>query len=125
MAVSGMLSAAERQMHFRADCRRVDVEDARVHIAHCSKGFVYVLSVDCGREAELNAVAYLDRMFERIARNDRYDRSEDLFLGDPHLRIHIAEYGRLNEVTVLIIAVRKRRAACTQRRFIFILSDLD
>src|SRR5437867_2504260 len=46
VAVAGLLRSAERQMHFRADGRRVHVEDPGVHVAHGQERFVHVARVD-------------------------------------------------------------------------------
>ena len=54
--------AAERQVHLGADGRRVDVEDAGVHVAHGHEGLVDVARVDRRRQAVLHAVADLDRL---------------------------------------------------------------
>src|SRR6266849_8158424 len=46
MPVTGLLRAAEGQMHFRADGGRVDVEDAGVHVAHGNEGVIDVAGID-------------------------------------------------------------------------------
>ena len=114
VAVAGRLGAAERQVDFGADRRRVDVEDAGVHVAHRGEGVVHVLRVDRRRQAVLHAVADLDRLVERLARDDRHDRSEDLFLRDAHVRRHVGEDRRLVEEAVRVIAVG--RAVSAARR---------
>ena len=49
MAIAGSLGAAEWQVNFRADRRRVDVKDAGVRFVHRVKGAIHVLSVNRGR----------------------------------------------------------------------------
>src|SRR3982751_6060158 len=49
VAVAGCLRAAEWEMHLRTDRRRVDVENAGVHIAHGCERAIDILSVDRSR----------------------------------------------------------------------------
>src|SRR4029079_9201819 len=69
VAVAGVLGAAEWQMDLGANRRRVDVEDPGVEIAHGRKGAVDVLRIDRRGEPIFDAVADLDRLVERVARN--------------------------------------------------------
>src|SRR3954452_15644992 len=80
MTVACLLRAAERQMRFRADGRSVHVEDAGVHVAHREERVVHVARVDRRRQSVAHAVADLDRILERLARDHRGHRSEDLLL---------------------------------------------
>src|SRR5436305_310272 len=73
MTVAGRLRAAERQVDFGADGRRVDVDDAGVHVTHGGERAVDVLSVYRSGEAVLHAVAYGDSLVEGPARNHRHD----------------------------------------------------
>src|SRR3954469_25329676 len=82
MAVAGCLRTAERQMHLRADRRRVDVENPGVHIAHGCERAIDILSVDRSRQAVLHAVAYRDSLIEGSTGNHRDDRTEDFLLRD-------------------------------------------
>src|SRR4029077_11224176 len=97
MAVAGGLRAAERQVDFGADRWGVDVEDARVDIAHDRKGAVDILRVDRRRETVLHAVGDGDRFLDRLASHDADDRTEDLLPGNAHLRRHVREYRRFVE----------------------------
>src|SRR5207244_8211106 len=52
VAVSGLLHAAERKLHFRADRRTVHVGDPRLDVADGAHRAVHVARVDRGAEPE-------------------------------------------------------------------------
>src|SRR6476646_6663029 len=92
--VARVLDAAEREVHLGADRARVDVGDPRLEIAHRAEGPVHVLREDRGREAEPDPVRDLDRLVDVTHLEHGGGRAEDLFLGDPHLRVDVAEHCR-------------------------------
>src|SRR5438105_13701814 len=101
-------------MDFRSDRRRVHIEDPCIHITHRDESAIDILRVDGRREPELNAIADLDSVLQRIAWNERDNWSEDLFLRNSHLRRYIAEDRRFYKIAILIIAVSQSRAARQQ-----------
>src|SRR2546423_1355473 len=125
VAVAGRLRAAERQMDFGADGRRVDVEDAGLHVFQGAKSAVRVARVDRRRQAVADAVSNLNRVIEVAAFDHRHDRAKDLFLLDAHPRLHACENRRLDEVTILEIATLGAMAAGEQLGFVFALADVD
>src|SRR5207249_4287797 len=60
--------------------------------------FVDVAREDGRREPELAVVQDSNGLVEVLDANQRRRRAEDLLLGDPHLRLDIAEDGRAVEV---------------------------
>src|SRR5215510_13741994 len=89
--VARVLDAAEREVHLGADRAGVDVRDAGLEVAHRAEGAVDVLREDRGREAVLDAIRDLDRLVDVAHLDHRGRRAEDLLLGDPHLRVDVAE----------------------------------
>src|SRR5215813_11378703 len=123
MPVARVLDAAEREVHLGADRARVYVRDAGLEVAHRAEGAVHVLREDRGREAVLDAVRDLDRLVDVAHLDHRGRRAEDLLLGDPHLRVDVAEQGRPVVEAVLEAVAGSDLAAGEQRRA-FLLADL-
>src|SRR3982751_4316036 len=124
MAVACRLRAAEGEMHLSADGRRVDIEDARVHLVHRVKGAVDILRVDGRRQSVAYIVGDLDRFFQRGRRNDGRDRPEDLFLSNTHGGHNICKDGRLDEIAVLVRAASQATPARGEPRPVFALTRL-
>src|SRR5579859_1658015 len=85
-------------------------------------GQVDVIGVDRGRQSVGRAVGDLDRLVIRAVAEHREHGPEDLLLGDPHVRPHVGEYGRLE-----IEPVRQVRGLPAPGRHprTFILTGLD
>ena len=58
-------------------------------------------------------------------RDDARYRPKDLFLGDPHVRFHIGENGRLDEPALGVVTFLETVAAARERRFVDLLADAD
>src|ERR1017187_82936 len=124
VAVAGGFGAAEGQVHFGSDCRRVDVGDAGVEVANGGEGLVHIFGVERGRKSVLDAVGDLYGVFEVVAGDDGNDGAEDFFLRDAHLGIDVSEDGRLHEPAVLVLALVEAIAAAHQL-CAFVFADLD
>ena len=124
VAVARVLDAAEGQVHLGADRRGVDVEDARLELPHRRERLVDVLRVDGARQAVRHRVGHPDPFLERGDRNDRRDRSEDLFRRDAHLHVGVGEDGRLVEPPAAQLAGRELLPARHQSGALG-LPDLD
>src|SRR5256885_7827769 len=114
MAIARGLGTSKGKMNFSANRRRVDVSNSGIQIAHGCECLVDVASVDRRRQTVFNVVGNLDRVLEVLARNDRDNRSENFFLRDAHLGIDIAEYGRLHEKAMTVVALVQAIAAALQ-----------
>src|SRR5712671_3361855 len=124
MAVASSLSSSEGKMNFGANRGSVDIGNAGIQIANGGEGLVHVFRVERRRESVLDAVRNPDSIFQVITRNNRNHRPEDFFLRDAHLRVDIAEYRRLHEPAILIVALVEPLAAAHQLRA-FVLADRD
>src|SRR5437870_4415112 len=111
VAVAGLLPAAEWQVRLGARRAGVDVDDARLEVAHRPEGRVRVAGEDRRRQAVVGLVERGHRLGVAIDRDDRQDRPEDLLLGDAVHRLHAGEDRRLEEVAVPEVAVDGRRPA--------------
>src|ERR671931_2023240 len=123
VAVPGVLRAAEGQVHLGADRARVDVRDPGHEVAHRAEGLVHVAGEDRRREAEADSVRDADRLVEVAHRDERRRRPEDLLLGDPHLRLDVAEDRRAVEVA-LVEAIPGRDLAAGEELRALVLADL-
>src|SRR5204863_8296016 len=123
MAVSGVLGAAEWEVHFGADRARVDVGDTGVEVAHRAEGLVDVAREDRRRQAVLDAVRDADRLVEVTNANQRRGRPEDLLLRDPHPGLDVAEDSRAI-VEPLVEAVPRGDLAAGQQSRALALADL-
>src|SRR5689334_7132329 len=103
-------------MHFRADGRRVDVEDARVHLVHRAEGSVNVGRVYRGRKAVAHTVANLHGLFQRTGGDDGRDGAEYLLLRDTHVGRGVREDCRLDEVAVCVRAFVQTIATASELR---------
>src|SRR5581483_8413615 len=101
VAVTGLLRAAERQVHLGADRARVDVRDPGLEVADRAERPVHVAREDRRREPEAHAVGGPDRLVEVADADERGRRPEDLLLRDPHLRVDVAEDRRPVEEAVV------------------------
>src|SRR5687768_7910353 len=124
MAVSCLLGSAKRQMNFSPNRRSVDIEDARIHVAHRHESLVDVLCVDGSREIVGNIIRDFDRVLEVICRDHRNDGPEDLFLGDPHFWGYIAKQRWLVKESLRILSSFE---PVPTRKYLgsFLLADLN
>src|SRR4029077_40869 len=120
----GRLGAAERQVHFRSDRRRVDVGDSGVQVADGCERSVYVFRVERRRQAILDVVGNFDRVFETVARNDGNDRAEDFLLSNAHFGIDVGKDGWLHEPAVAVLAPVETVATANQLRAL-VLANFD
>src|ERR1043166_5742829 len=125
MTVAGGLGAAERQMHFRADGRGVDVEYAGVHLVHRFERAIDVLRVDGSRQSIAHAVRDLNRFFERVGGNDGCYWSKDFFLRAAHVRRRVGEGVWLDEESFCVIAARETFAATGECCAVVVTPDTD
>src|SRR3954471_16293718 len=125
MAIASRLSSTKWKVHFGADCRSVDVSNSGIQVAHGSKGFVDIASVDRRRQTVLDVVGNLDRVFEIFTRDDRDHWSENFFLSDAHLGIDVAEDGWLHKKAMMVVAfVQAVTTALQLRTFGFAYVDI-
>src|SRR3989337_1590454 len=89
-----MFCPSKGELYLCPDGRRVDVDDPGIQVPLGNGALVYVLGIDGRREAIAWPIHDPDRIFNAVCLDDAYDRAEDLFLCDPHLRIHIHKYRR-------------------------------
>src|SRR2546425_9289313 len=94
MAVAGVLRATERQMHLGADSAMVDIDDASEDVIDRPHGLIYVSCKDRRGDAIFDVVDDLHSVLKRLRLDEVSDRSEDFFLGDPHVWVHVVEDGR-------------------------------
>src|SRR6516225_8882296 len=84
VAVPRLLDSSEGEVGFGSDGGSVDIDDASFEIAHGAEGLVHVTRVDGGGQTVDHAVGHLQRLVETVDRDQRYDRAEDLLLGNAH-----------------------------------------
>src|SRR5580700_9092808 len=84
MAVASVFDSAERQVHFCADGRRVDIGDSSLEVADGGKGAVYVFCVERSGEAVVDGVGDLDGIFEGGELDESDYRTKDFFARDAH-----------------------------------------
>src|SRR6266404_1892678 len=123
VAVAGFLGAAEGQMRFGADRGGVDVNDAGVQVADGLERAIHVVRVDRGGEAVRHAIRNLYRFLEIRDRDHGHNGTEDFFLRDTHLRIAVAENGRLMEPAFRVGPIGQAMSAGEELRA-FRLADL-
>src|SRR5258708_31247445 len=97
VAIAGLLGAAKWEMRFGADGGGVDVDDARVDVARGVESFVDVARVNGGGKPEHDAVSDVESFVETIRGKHGNHRTEDLFLGDAHLRAAIPKNSALEK----------------------------
>src|SRR5712692_1520082 len=124
VTVAGLLGAAKGQVGLGADGGRVDVNDARVEIAHGLEGPIDVAGVDGGRKAIGHAVRDFEGLFEVVARDHGNHRAEDLFLRDAHLRVAIRKHSGLVKPAAGVRAALQAVPAGDQLSS-FVRADLD
>src|SRR5258708_15574814 len=100
VAIAGLLGAAKGEMRCGADGRGVDVDDARVDVARGVKGLVDVARVNGRGKPEHDAVSDVESFVETIRGKHGNHRTEDLFLGDAHLRAAIPKNSGLEKPAV-------------------------
>ncbi len=100
------------------------VGDPGLDVADGPHGAVHVLRVDRRGETVDGVVQHVDRLFERVDHQDREHRTEDLFLGEAHRGLHVAEDGRLVEEAAIEARAGERAPAAKQLGAL-LLADLD
>src|SRR3989337_1362822 len=112
MAVAGALPAAERQVRLGARGPGIDVDDARLEVAHGPEGEVHVPREDARREPEAGLVGGHDRSVVVGHADDREGGAEDLLLAQAVHGLDAIEDGGGAEVAVLAArAIRGGSAA--------------
>src|SRR5713226_4764438 len=114
MTVAGLLGATKRKMRFRADGGRIDVHNTGEEVAHGCEGAIHISRVNRRGQAVGHAIGDLDGLLEASDRNHRDYRAKNLLLRDAHLRMAIAEHGRLMEPAFRERAVAQTMAAGEQ-----------
>src|SRR4029077_6350355 len=123
MAVAGVFRTAEREMHLGSDRSRVDVRDSGLQVAHRPEGLVDVAREDGRGESVPDPVRDANRFVEVLDADQCRRGAEDLLLGDPHLRVDLAEDRRAIEVP-LLEPVTGRHLAAREELRTFALADL-
>ena len=91
-------------MRFRANRRRIHVNDSGIQIAHGCERLVDVARVNRRRQSVRHAIGDFNGLLEIVHGNHRDHRPKNFFLGDAHARRAIAEHGRLVEPALSVRA---------------------
>ena len=100
------LFCVEKKKKKRKEKKRKEVDylPGTESVGH-TDGSVDVLGVDTGSKTVGSAVTDLDGLVNVLELLDGDDRTEDLLLGDLHVLINVGEQGRLDEVTLVTVAL--------------------
>src|SRR5580698_7110921 len=116
MAIAGLLDAAEGQVNFSSDGRRIDIGYARFEVAHGAVSVVDVARVKSRRKAVLDRVGDVEGFVEAAAFDQADDRAENFFLRDAHGWLDSGEDRRREEGPIGISAFGERLAAAEKLR---------
>src|SRR5690606_659412 len=114
--VAGLFDASKRHVRLGTDGGAIDVGNPCLDILHGAKGQAYIACIDARGQAVPGVVGNLYGLLIRAYTEDGKDRTEDLFLCDPHSGLHAREDGRFEEESVVETISRSAMTTQTQLR---------
>src|SRR5215831_1968769 len=125
VSIASRFSAAKRQMNLGANSGSVHVEDAGSGVFHRAIGAIDVPGVNRGRQPILDAVSNVDGFVQATTLDHGYNRAENLFLCDSHVRFDVGKYSWLDEIAMFQIALFKPATTAHKASAVFFLAYFD